>query len=489
MEDARASVVDSDADSLASPRGDEPSTSAPAGPREPADSDDEDARHLRRLVFGGWVPPTGPKHTHYETSSRRLGGGAFGEVLAGRRVADGTPVALKRVPVRDPARGIPDNLLRELKTMQILSAGASNTKRAHVVELLDFYPKGNALVLVLELCAGGDLGALLGVEPREVYLSAACAKSVVRQILSGVAACHALSVAHRDVKPGNVLVAKDGTLKLADFGLARVVPNEQKGEVGRDGGDARRGGVFSSCVVTDGASDLSSVRSLGPRMTGAVQTRWYRAPEILFGAKTYGKEIDVWSVGAILGELLSNDGPILRGESDVDQLARTLGMFGTPSDTLWPNARGLPDYGKIAFAPRAPTSPERALPRNGDAPDGAGTALFFRLCALDPNLRPSADEALLDAYFRAEPKPLSPAEAVRELRELRASSSSSSSSSSRRGSGRDDAFFSVPDPRDVPAGVRLLTDPELREALADLGLDGELEALETSGEGSEYRSR
>jgi len=488
MEDARASVVDPDADSLAFQNGDEPSTSAPAGPPlcEPADSDDEEARHLRRLVFGGWVPPTGPKHTHYETSSHRLGGGAFGEVLAGRRVADGTPVALKRVPVRDPARGIPDNLLRELKTMQILSAGgASKTKRAHVVELLDFYPKGNALVLVLELCSLGDLSALLGGERRDAKLSAACAKSVARQILSGVAACHALGVAHRDVKPGNVLVAEDGTLKLADFGLARVMPkpNEKKRE-------AVRGGVTDDedLSVRHDRYDLRSGSHANQnQMTGAVQTRWYRAPEILFGAKTYDSKIDVWSVGAILGELLSNDGPILRGESDVDQLSLTLGMFGTPSDTLWPDARLLPDYGKIAFTPRAPRAPDKALPRNGDAPDGKGTALFFRLCALDPNLRPSADDALRDAYFRSEPKPLSPAEAVRELRELRASSSSSSSS--RRGSGRDEAFFSVPDPRDVPAGVRLLTDPELREALADLGLDEELEALEMSGEGSEYQSR
>ena len=477
MEDARASVVasagdDSDADFLASARGDEPSTSAPAGPREPADSDDEDARHLRRLVRGGWVPPTGPKHTHYETSSRRLGGGAFGEVLAGRRVADGTPVALKRVPVRDPARGVPDNLLRELKTMQLLATSATSSKSPNVVELLDFYPKGNALVLVLELCAGGDLGALLGVAPRASGPSVACAKSVAAQILLGVAACHAMRVAHRDVKPGNVLVAADGTLKLADFGLARVMPRDEPSEVDEPSEEL--------LTASEGEAQCPSRKNADGTMTGAVQTRWYRAPEILFGATTYGAAVDVWSVGAILGELLSPDGPILQGETDVDQLAKTLGMFGTPGDNLWPDARRLPDYGKIEFAPREPISHADALPRNAEPKnkngERLGTALFFKLCALDPDKRPSAQDALRDPYFSEEPSALSPAEAVRELRALR----ERRATPERAPAPNQRNSHSSPDRRDVPAGVRLLTDPELREALTNLGLDEELKALETS---------
>ena len=477
MEDARASVVasagdDSDADFLASARGDEPSTSAPAGPREPADSDDEDARHLRRLVRGGWVPPTGPKHTHYETSSRRLGGGAFGEVLAGRRVADGTPVALKRVPVRDPARGVPDNLLRELKTMQLLATSATSSSHKNVVELLDFYPKGNALVLVLELCAGGDLGALLGVAPRASGPSVACAKSVAAQILRGVAACHAMRVAHRDVKPGNVLVAADGTLKLADFGLARVMPRDEPSEVDEPS--------EKLLTASEGEAQSPSRKNADGTMTGAVQTRWYRAPEILFGATTYGAAVDVWSVGAILGELLSPDGPILQGETDVDQLAKTLGMFGTPGDNLWPDARRLPDYGKIEFAPREPISHADALPRNAEPKnkngERLGTALFFKLCALDPDKRPSAQDALRDPYFSEEPSALSPAEAVRELRALR----EQRATPERAPAPNQRTSHSSPDRRDVPAGVRLLTDPELREALTNLGLDEELKALETS---------
>ena len=421
---------------------------------------------------GGWVPPTGPKHTHYETSSRRLGGGAFGEVLAGRRVADGTPVALKRVPVRDPARGVPDNLLRELKTMQLLATSATSSKSPNVVELLDFYPKGNALVLVLELCAGGDLGALLGVAPRASGPSVACAKSVAAQILRGVAACHAMRVAHRDVKPGNVLVAADGTLKLADFGLARVMPRDEPSEVDEPSEEL--------LTASEGEAQSPSRKNADGTMTGAVQTRWYRAPEILFGATTYGAAVDVWSVGAILGELLSPDGPILQGETDVDQLAKTLGMFGTPGDNLWPDARRLPDYGKIEFAPREPISHADALPRNAEPKnkngERLGTALFFKLCALDPDKRPSAQDALRDPYFSEEPSALSPAEAVRELRALR----EQRATPERAPAPNQRNSHSSPDRRDVPAGVRLLTDPELREALTNLGLDEELKALETS---------
>jgi serine/threonine protein kinase len=216
------------------------------------------------------------------------------------------------------------------------------------VELLDFYPKGNALVLVLELCAGGDLGALLGVAPRASGPSVACAKSVAAQILRGVAACHAMRVAHRDVKPGKRARrggrdAETGGLRARQGDAAPIDTRGSRPDRTFRGRDRERG-------------QSASRKNADGTMTGAVQTRWYRAPEILFGATTYGAAVDVWSVGAILGELLSPDGPILQGETDVDQLAKTLGMFGTPGDALWPDARRLPDYGKIEFAPRAPSA-------------------------------------------------------------------------------------------------------------------------------------
>ncbi|EEH57980.1 uncharacterized protein MICPUCDRAFT_11088, partial [Micromonas pusilla CCMP1545] len=199
-------------------------------------------------------------------------------------------------------------------------------------------------------------------------LSVACVKSVARQILLALDACHSRRVMHRDVKPGNLLIGADGRVKLADFGLART------------------------------RTKTRTTTSAAPLYTHTIQTRWYRAPEILYGARRYDAGVDVWSAGAILGELLGTRvGPMLPGDSDVDQLVRTLTLLGTPTEDRWPGAFELPDYGKIAVKPREPAPREDAV--GGTVDDGAGVALAFRLLSLDPKRRPSAGEALKDAYF------------------------------------------------------------------------------------------
>lgn len=63
--------------------------------------------------------------------------------------------------------------------------------------------------------------------------------------------------------------------------------------------------------------------------------RWYRAPELLYGARHYGSTVDLWSVGCIFAELL-NHSPFVAGENDIDQLYRVLRVMGTPTDASWP---------------------------------------------------------------------------------------------------------------------------------------------------------
>ena len=123
------------------------------------------------------------------------------------------------------------------------------------------------------------------VKDTSLILTAANIKCYTLQTLLGLEYLHSNWILHRDLKPNNLLVDSSGCLKLGDFGLAKYFgsPNRQ--------------------------------------YTHEVVTRWYRAPELLFGAKKYGTGVDIWAVGCILAELLLRI-PFLAGETDLDQLAK-----------------------------------------------------------------------------------------------------------------------------------------------------------------------
>lgn len=228
---------------------------------------------------------------------RKLGQGAFGEVLLARVVETGEPVALKRIFVRGGGgggdQGVPDNVLREARAMQAVA-------HPNVVRLLDVLTAGSSLLLVLEYCVT-DLAALLAAMPHR--LPERLLKGLAQQLLGGLAACHRHGILHRDLKPSNILLAADGAVKIGDFGLARPV-------------------------------DPSSDR---PSYTHTVATRWYRAPELLYGARQYGAAVDVWAAGMALAEALALS-PLVPGDSDIDQLGRLIATLGS-IEPVWPGVK------------------------------------------------------------------------------------------------------------------------------------------------------
>ena len=109
---------------------------------------------------------------------------------------------------------------------------------------------------------------------------------------------HSHSIMHRDVKPENLLLSKNGVLKICDFGFARST---------------------NSNMSTGSNSNNSNNSNSNAPFTDYVSTRWYRAPELLVGSCNYSKAVDVWAMGCILFELLTGR-PLFTGESDYETL-------------------------------------------------------------------------------------------------------------------------------------------------------------------------
>lgn len=126
-----------------------------------------------------------------------------------------------------------------------------------------------SLYLVLEFCEH-DLSGLLS--NYKVSFSLGEIKMILRMMFNALYYLHYNNIIHRDLKSSNILMTRDGVLKLADFGLARAVNSVQK----------------------------DPVRT---RMTNRVVTLWYRAPELLLGARHYSTSIDLWAAGCIMSEL------------------------------------------------------------------------------------------------------------------------------------------------------------------------------------------
>lgn len=146
------------------------------------------------------------------------------------------------------------------------------------------------------------------------YLTTEHIQTFLYQMLVGVKYIHSAHCIHRDIKPANILLNEDCSLKICDFGLARIVDRDAmmspRGVSERDGDD-----TSSTSVGGGGSSGNSSPGSEKSRsshkqpeftrqLTKHVVTRWYRAPELIL-IQPYTSAVDIWSIGCILGELLS----------------------------------------------------------------------------------------------------------------------------------------------------------------------------------------
>ncbi|KAI9839668.1 MAG: hypothetical protein M1819_002294 [Sarea resinae] len=291
---------------------------------------------------------------------KKLGEGTYAIVYLGHLKADPTSmVAIKKIKVNSEYRdGLSMDAIREVKYLQELSH--PNIIALHSV----FSSKHQNLNLVLEYLPLGDLEMLIR-DVDGVRYGTADVKAWMGMLGRAVWFCHENFVLHRDIKPNNLLIAADGEVKLADFGLARSF------------------------------SDPYRV------MTHQVITRWYRPPELLYGARYYSGAVDVWSMGLVFAELLLRT-PFLPGNTDLHQMELICQAIGTPTEENWPGVSKLPDY--VAGTPQPVRNRDFYLATFGTA-GPVGVDLMMSMLALDPRKRATAREMLKHKWWSTDPRP------------------------------------------------------------------------------------
>lgn len=279
----------------------------------------------------------------------KIGEGTYGVVYKGRHKKTNRFVALKKIRLDSEEEGVPSTAIREISILKEL-------QHPNIVTLEEVLMQEGKLYLVFEFLSM-DLKKYIDSIPKEKMLEKQLVKSYLYQILQAMLFCHQRRVIHRDLKPQNLLIDSKGTIKLADFGLARAL-----------------------CIP---------VRVY----THEVVTLWYRAPEVLLGAQRYSTPVDIWSIGCIFAEMATKS-PLFRGDSEIDQLFRIFRTLSTPTEETWPGVSSLPDY-KTSF----PSWRTNTLASSVKQLDSDGLNLLQAMLIYDPALRISARDALTHKFF------------------------------------------------------------------------------------------
>lgn len=284
------------------------------------------------------------------TDTKVIGNGSFGVVYQAKLCDSGEMVAIKKVLQDKRFKN------RELQIMRRLD-------HCNIVSLLYFfYTSGEKkdeiyLNLVLEYIPETVYKVARQYSKQKQTIPVTFIKLYMYQLFRSLAYIHSHGICHRDIKPQNLLLDPDsGVLKLCDFGSAKH--------------------------LVRGEPNVSYICS-----------RYYRAPELIFGATDYTTNIDVWSAGCVFAELMLGQ-PIFPGDSGVDQLVEIIKVLGTPTREQIKEMN--PNYTEFKF-PQIKAHPWPKVFRARTSPEAID--LVSRLLEYTPSARISPLQACAHSFF------------------------------------------------------------------------------------------
>lgn len=225
----------------------------------------------------------------------RLGSGGMGEVFLGHDPRLQRKVALKSLTSADAAGGgVRERILHEARA-------AARLNHPHIAAVYDVVEQDDRAFIVMEYVEGESLARRLAREPFPIERVA----TLGQQLASALAAAHAQGVIHRDLKPANIQLTPDGSIKVLDFGVARLsVP------------------VASPTATTAGVDTEASTFGSNPG------TLVYMAPEQLLGRRVDARS-DIYSLGVVLFEIVTGRRPYM--EKNAIELALAMSTTPAPS--------------------------------------------------------------------------------------------------------------------------------------------------------------
>uniref|UniRef100_A0A336KSE0 CSON014301 protein n=1 Tax=Culicoides sonorensis TaxID=179676 RepID=A0A336KSE0_CULSO len=290
-----------------------------------------------------------PQEVSY-TDTKIIGNGSFGVVFQAKLCDTGELVAIKKVLQDKRFKN------RELQIMRRL-------EHCNIVKLkYFFYSSGEKkdevyLNLVLEYIPETVYKVARQYAKNKQTIPINFIRLYMYQLFRSLAYIHSLGICHRDIKPQNLLLdPESAVLKLCDFGSAKQ--------------------------LLHGEPNVSYICS-----------RYYRAPELIFGAINYTTKIDVWSAGCVLAELLLGQ-PIFPGDSGVDQLVEIIKVLGTPTRDQIKEMN--PNYTEFKF-PQIKSHPWQKVFRARTPPEAI--ALVSRLLEYTPGARITPLQACAHPFF------------------------------------------------------------------------------------------